>query len=191
MESMVESLVEAEALISGESSMSGDSLLSLESLMNSDLIIDNVQSSISDATSMASNLMEYTSLINNSPILADKAQFLRQLASFSPDQMGIASDLFQMLGGGFISHMQWKLSVIRAAKEQLALAMQALARGDMDAVKKHVLEAVHILQEMCPICRALKYALKNEDFTMLSFAGNMGMSILGQMEMFADASISD
>lgn len=183
-----ESILEAEELISEESTMSGESLLGLGSMMDSESIIDSVQSSIYDATSMASSMMGYSNLINNSPFmsLSDKLQMVRQLTSFSGDQMGVASGLLGMLGGGFISHMQWKLSVIRAAKEQLALAMEALAAGNMDAVRTHVLQAIHTMQEMCPICQALKYAMNNDDFTMLSFAGNMGMSILGQMEMVAD-----
>lgn len=188
----VSSLSESESL-SEELLMSGKSALGLKSLMNPESIVNNIQSSINDSASMASNLMDYTSLINSNPLMSmsEKAQYLSQLTSFKPMQLSMVSDLFGMLGSGFVSHMQWKMSVIRAAKEQLALAMQALANGDLDAVRMHVMEAIHILQGMCPICRALKYALDNDDFTMLSFVGNMGMNILGQMEMEADISVSD
>lgn len=186
--------LEMESLVNVESLIDVESLTNVGSLMNADSLIENVQSSMYDATSMMdySNLIDYKSLINGNSDLSPmgKLQYVQKLFQFDSSKLSLISDVFGMMSGGFISHMQWKMSIIRAAKEQLSLAMKALASGDIEAMASYIMATITTLQNMCPICRALRYALEHEDYTMLSFVGNMGMTLFQQLEEETDISIS-
>lgn len=153
--------------------------------------MDGVTSSLYDATSKASNLVDYNSLINNNPLMSlTDSQYLSQLGSFPSEKLNLIADVLQMSGDVIISHLEWKLQVIKAAKKQFDLAMHAFANGDLESAKNYIYDAICTLPTMCPLFHALKYAYDNEDYDMMHFLARLGTLLMSRMETAANASVS-